>query len=141
MRNEMMVGEGRVPPEWEMWRLGDLCNIQLGKMLDAANTIGDQCCYLTNKDVQWDRVFVDDLRTMPMTDEEKVKFSLRKGDLLVCEGGEVGRCAIWNEEIKNCYFQKTLHRVRSKNENVLIFIFRWTLYHSASIGASLTQTL
>ena len=105
---------GPIPQDWEVKRLGEICDVQLGKMLDSAKNQGEECFYLTNKDVQWGRISVSDLRRMRMSEDDRQRFSLRQGDLLVCEGGEVGRCAIWNSEVEGCCFQKTIHRVRAK---------------------------
>ena len=104
---------GPIPHDWEVKRLGKICDVQLGKMLDSAKNQGEECFYLTNKDVQWGRISVSDLRRMRMSEDDRQRFSLRQGDLLVCEGGEVGRCAIWNSEVEGCCFQKTIHRVRA----------------------------
>ena len=104
---------GPIPEDWEVKRLGKICDVQLGKMLDSAKNQGEECFYLTNKDVQWGRISVSDLRRMRMSEDDRQRFSLRQGDLLVCEGGEVGRCAIWNSEVEGCCFQKTIHRVRA----------------------------
>ena len=72
--------------------------------------------YLRNADVQWGIVNTNDLPTMAFDARERAKFSLRRGDLLVCEGGDVGRSAIWNGELAECYFQKAVHRVRPLRE-------------------------
>lgn len=53
---------------------------------------------------------------MDFNDKEIKKFELRDGDLLVCEGGEIGRCAIWRSQLGDCYYQKALHRVRLNNK-------------------------
>ena len=90
-----------------------LFRVQLGKMLNPAAQEGDLLFpYLRNTDVQWDRINVDDLPLMNFSAVERKKFELVAGDVLVCEGGEVGRAAIWNQQIENCYYQKALHRVR-----------------------------
>lgn len=96
-------------------RLCDVADIQLGKMLSpkAKNGAGVSCRYLRNQNVQWGRFDLADLATMRFTPDERSKFELRDGDLLVCEGGEPGRCAVWRRNLTDCYFQKALHRVRS----------------------------
>jgi type I restriction enzyme S subunit len=83
--------------------------------------------YLTNQNIQWGRIDLGKLNEMDFNEKEKGKFSLRPGDLLVCEGGEVGRTAIWRGEVEDCYYQKALHRLRAKKnylpEIMLQFMF------------------
>lgn len=105
---------GKVPREWEVVPLGKLFAVQLGKMLDAAKNVGVKKPYLGNRAVQWGRIDVADIETVRLTDDDLSRFRLLKGDLLVCEGGEVGRAAIWQDELPECYYQKALHRVRLK---------------------------
>lgn len=104
-----------LPPGWTRTRVGDLFHMQLGKMLSKDATVGpSQRGYLTNKNVQWNRLSFDELNYMSFSGSEREKFRLRQGDLLVTEGGEVGRTAIWEEQRAECYFQKSLHRLRTK---------------------------
>jgi type I restriction enzyme, S subunit len=82
-------------------------------MLDRGkDESSDPQFYLANVNVRWGQFDLSDLRTMDFSDADRREFDLRDGDVLVCEGGEVGRCAIWKEQIKDIYFQKALHRVR-----------------------------
>jgi type I restriction enzyme S subunit len=93
--------------------------MQLGKMLSKHASSGpDQALYLANRHVQWDRVALDTLDTMSFTPDEREKYSLRPGDLLVCEGGEVGRTALWHGEREDTFFQKAIHRLRPRNGEV-----------------------
>ncbi|MGY3844734.1 restriction endonuclease subunit S [Streptomyces sp. NRRL F-5193] len=102
-------------PEWTRTRVGDLFDMQLGKMLSKEAAVGpSQREYLTNKNVQWNRLGFDELNYMSFSGSEREKFRLVHGDLLVTEGGEVGRTAIWEEQRGECYFQKSLHRLRSR---------------------------
>ena len=103
---------GPIPREWEVKRLGDVCSVQLGKMLDAAKNVGIEKPYIGNRSVQWGHFDLADIETVRLTEQDLGRFRLQKGDLIVCEGGEVGRCAIWNDELSECYYQKALHRVR-----------------------------
>ena len=110
---------GLVPEGWDLVPVRDLFRTQLGKMLSQKAKVGDSPLrYLRNKNVQWGRIETDDLLSMDFDSREKEKFRLRKGDLLVCEGGEVGRAAIWNGEIEECYYQKALHRLRPKTDRI-----------------------
>jgi type I restriction enzyme S subunit len=93
--------------------LGKIAEIQLGKMLSpSAKTGKGSRPYLRNLNVQWGRFELSDLATMDFSEREREKFTLRNRDLLVCEGGEPGRCAVWDGQVRDCYFQKALHRVR-----------------------------
>jgi len=103
---------GVIPEEWEVSTVGREFEIKLGKMLDAEKNVGVPKPYLGNKAVQWDRIDISDLPTVPMSRTDIERFRLRKGDLLVCEGGEVGRAAIWDAPIEECYYQKALHQLR-----------------------------
>lgn len=100
---------------WQEKRLGDLADIQLGKMLDQKKNRGEYRPYLGNDNVQWNELKLDEIKLMRIQDSETERFRLRPGDLLVCEGGDPGRCALWatDEEI---YYQKALHRVRVGSE-------------------------
>lgn len=103
---------GVIPVEWEVTTIGREFEIQLGKMLDAERNVGVPKPYLGNRAVQWDRIDVSELPMVPMSRADMNRFRLRKGDLLVCEGGEVGRAAIWDAPLDECYYQKAIHRLR-----------------------------
>jgi type I restriction enzyme, S subunit len=103
---------GVIPEDWGVSKVGAEFEIQLGKMLDAEKNTGLPKPYLGNKAVQWNRIDISDLQTMAMSRSDLERFRLRHGDLLVCEGGEVGRAAIWEAPIEECYYQKALHRLR-----------------------------
>jgi type I restriction enzyme S subunit len=103
---------GVIPEDWEVSTVGQEFSVQLGKMLDAEKNTGVPKPYLGNRSVQWDRIDANNLQTMLMSPSDIMKFRLRRGDLLVCEGGDVGRSAIWQAPIEECYYQKALHRLR-----------------------------
>jgi len=103
---------GVIPGDWTVSMVGNEFEIKLGKMIDAGNNLGEPKPYIGNRAVQWDRIDVNELPMVPMSRADVERFRLRKGDLLVCEGGEVGRAAIWNSPVEECYFQKALHRLR-----------------------------
>ena len=100
------------PCHWPKEDLGKLFTLQLGKMLNkkARETV-PKFPYLGNKDVQWGHFDFSDLREMHFDEQEREKFRLIPGDLLVCEGGEIGRTALWTGEF-GCYYQKAIHRLR-----------------------------
>lgn len=117
-------------------RLGDVAEIQLGKMLSPKSKTGNQSFpYLRNQSIQWGRVDLSDLAYMDFSEQERQKFELRNGDLLVCEGGEPGRCAVWRGEMVNCYYQKALHRVRPHDDKADSEFLGFWLRHQALTGA------
>ena len=103
---------GTIPYDWGVSSVGAEFRIQLGKMLDAAKNTGVPKPYIGNRSVQWGRIDLDGIATVPMTMSDLQRFLLRRGDLLVCEGGEIGRAAIWEDLIPECYYQKAIHRLR-----------------------------
>ncbi len=101
------------PKGWTIMKFRDLGTSRLGKMLDKGKQLGNcQFPYLANCNVQWGCFDLRDLRTMDFSEDDRKEFELRHGDLLICEGGEVGRSAIWRCQRHGVYFQKALHRVR-----------------------------
>jgi type I restriction enzyme S subunit len=103
---------GQIPAHWEVAKLSYRYEVLLGKMLDDKKNNGNYLAgYLRNTDVQWWRINSYELPVMDFRPEERERFSVKKGDLLVCEGGEIGRCAIW-EKSETCFYQKALHRLR-----------------------------
>ncbi|MGE5609621.1 MAG: hypothetical protein ACM359_10235 [Bacillota bacterium] len=113
-----------------------VADTQLGKMLSPkAKTGRSYFPYLRNTNVQWGRIDIRDLARMDFTSADRAKFELRSGDLLVCEGGEPGRCAVWKGEVADCYYQKALHRVRPREGKAdSEFLSLWIRYQ-ASTGA------
>lgn len=104
---------GDVPAHWGVAGVGYRYEVALGKMLDEKRITGRHLApYLKNSDVQWDSINLVDLREMDFDEGDRERYSLRIGDLLVCEGGEVGRCAVWDGSLAECYYQKALHRLR-----------------------------
>ncbi|NQD86823.1 restriction endonuclease [Paenarthrobacter sp. CM16] len=100
---------------WPLEPFGQVTTSRLGKMLDKkAQTGTHRFPYLRNANVQWFQINTDDLLEMDFSPADQIEFALRRGDVLVCEGGEPGRAAVWEEQSPGCYFQKALHRVRPK---------------------------
>ena len=106
---------GEVPETWDVVALRHRYSQCLGKMLDSKRITGDYSVpYLRNVDIQWDQINVDNLPIMDISPHEYERFTVKRDDLLVCEGGEVGRCALWSDELTKCGFQKALHRLRPR---------------------------
>ena len=98
---------------WEMKRMDEISDSRLGKMRDKKFITGNHLRkYIGNSNVQWFRFQLDNLEEMDFDKRERALFSLMDGDLLVCEGGDIGRSAIWRNNLTECYFQKAIHRVR-----------------------------
>jgi type I restriction enzyme S subunit len=104
-----------IAEEWERVPLGEIADVQLGKMLDKAkHQKGRVLPYLRNISVRWNSIHTHDLPQMYFEDDELDRFGLRAGDVLVCEGGEPGRAAVWDGSVPDMKYQKALHRVRFK---------------------------
>ena len=97
---------------WQTQPLAKVADFNLGKMLDQNKNRGQEMPYLANVNVRWGEFELDDLREMRFEDHEAERFGLRFGDIVMCEGGEPGRCAIWKEQIPSMMYQKALHRIR-----------------------------
>lgn len=124
------------PKGWGTKLLSDIAESQLGKMLSKASKLNiNSKKYLRNANVRWRSFDLIDVAEMDFSDSEIQKFSLIDGDLLVCEGGEVGRCAIWRNNLKDCYFQKALHRVRVKKELLTPEYLQEYFFWMAQFGA------
>lgn len=107
--------EGAKENGWPIVPLGEIAEVKLGKMLDKAkHQTGRRLPYLRNVNVRWGSIETDDLLEMHFEDGELERFGLKSGDVLVCEGGEPGRAAVWNGQLPDLKYQKALHRVRFK---------------------------
>ena len=125
---------GPLPTHYGTPTLGANYRTQLGKMLNAEAASGsDQRPYLKNTNVKWDSFEMSDLPTMTFDSDDRVRCALRSGDLLVCEGGEVGRAAVWPGSSQEVYFQKALHRVRSIRDGNTRFLM-YCLWAAATLN-------
>lgn len=113
--SDAIVSEfGKVAPAL-LKPIGAVAVHSLGKMLDKSKNKGTPRSYLRNLNVRWFSVDTSNLLEMRIEDREIDRYSVKKGDLLICEGGYPGRSAIW-EENDEIFFQKALHRVRFEHE-------------------------
>ena len=101
-----------LPESWAWVNVGAVAHSRLGKMLDKAKNKGTPRKYLRNINVRWFDFDLSDLLEMRFEDLELPEFALRFGDVLICEGGEPGRAAVWDARESDVYFQKAIHRVR-----------------------------
>jgi type I restriction enzyme S subunit len=127
------VKDGELPEGWQVETLGNVSETCLGKMLDKQKNKGSLRPYLRNISVRWGNFNLDDLEQMKFEENELERYSLKKGDLVVCEGGEPGRCAIWNLGDGFMMIQKALHRVRV-NENVNVKYVYYFMFFSGLNG-------
>ncbi|MRS02680.1 hypothetical protein EG832_05575, partial [bacterium] len=102
-----------LPAGWVWSTIEQLAEHRLGKMLDKAKNRGDFYPYLRNSNVRWFRFDLTDLKQIQVMENELENVSVRSGDIVVCEGGEPGRCAVW-ESARPIIIQKALHRIRVK---------------------------
>lgn len=118
----------RLPSGWSIAPLGEIADTQLGKMLNRSNQVGDATVpYLRNVNVQWGRIDMSDVKQMDIYPDEMGKFMAQPGDLLVCEGGESGRAAIWSGS-SAIGIQNAIHRIRPKAgilSRYLLHYFEW----------------
>ena len=121
-------GSGRITKT-----VSEIGKSRLGKMLDFSNNNGNETPYLGNINVRWFSFDLKEIKNIRVSEREKSLLALEPGDVLVCEGGEPGRCAIWSEENTNIIFQKALHRVRL-NTVCLPVWFAFNLKVSADSG-------
>ena len=101
-----------IPDSWEWVRLGELFQHNTGKALNAANCTGQLKQYITTSNLYWDRFELNNLKEMYFSESEIEKCTVIKGDLLVCEGGDIGRASIWSYDYPMC-IQNHIHRLRA----------------------------
>lgn len=118
------------PKGWDLKTVGEISESKLGKMLDKKkqSSENDQYKYLRNANVQWFRFDLSDVFEMEFNEKDRKNCELKFGDILVCEGGEPGRAAIWKNDLENCFFQKALHRVRLDTTQILPEYFVWLFW-------------
>ena len=106
----------QVPSDWKVIRLDHLFEIRQGKQVSKKNREGhNQRPFLRTRNVFWGRTDLSDLDHMNFSEHEERSLGLYEGDLLVCEGGDIGRTAIWRNQVPYCYFQNHLHRLRARD--------------------------
>lgn len=108
----------KIPSSWKWVRFGDIAQHNSGKMLDEGrNTTGKPRDYITTSNLYWGRFELDNLRQMLIRDDELEKCTAKKNDLLICEGGEAGRAAVWHFDSEVC-FQNHIHRARFYKDKI-----------------------
>lgn len=121
----------QIPMHWVIAPLKFIGKIILGKMLTPEDKGGyTEKPYLRAKNIGWETVDAEDIKTMWLSAYELGQYRLEQNDLLISEGGEVGRTAIWNSELDECYIQNSVHKVTIHQEHNP----RYYLYHSQVFG-------
>ena len=121
-----------IPQNWQWVRLGTLFQHNTGKALNSSDNNGERLEYITTSNVYWNRFELQELKRMPFSESELEKCSIRKGDLLVCEGGDIGRAAIWEFD-EPMMIQNHIHRLRPYIEVSPLF-YLYVLYRYKQIG-------
>ena len=121
-----------IPDSWEWVRIESLFNHSSGKQLSAADNEGTLKEYITTSNLYWDRFELDNLKSMYYKESELERCTAKKGDLLVCEGGDVGRSAIWPYDYDIC-LQNHVHRLRPFCDGYTKFIY-YVMWFYKSIG-------
>ncbi len=106
----------------------------LGKMLDKSKNIGTPIPYLRNINVRWGSFDLSHLLNMKFEEGKKERYGLQPGDLIICEGGEPGRCAIWQQSNSDIRIQKALHRVRFPTKSIVNKSAYYFMLFSSSNG-------
>lgn len=122
---------GCFPAEWRVPSFGDVFDIQQGKQVSKSNREGgNQKPFLRTANVFWGALDLADIDYMHFSDADETRLALKPRDLLVCEGGAIGRTAIWQEELEGCFYQNHLHRLRAKEDSDVIpeFAQYWLWY-------------
>jgi len=116
---------GEIPEGWSVKPLKYFSQIVLGKMLTGADSGGDHLRpYLRAQNILWEKTDLSDVREMWFSSGELNTFKLKENDLLVSEGGEAGRTALWKGEVKECYIQNSVQKVTlDKCNDPLYFMF------------------
>jgi len=122
----------KMPESWELVKLSDIAVSELGKTLDKGKNSGTPRNYLCAFNVKWCSFDFSVIKKILLEDKELERYRVRKGDLLICEGGDVGRAAIW-ESNQDIYYQNALHRVRFKDE-INQYFYLYVLQYYKTLG-------
>ena len=122
-----------IPDSWEWAKCGEIFQHNTGKALNSSNRSGRLLKYITTSNLYWDRFELENLKKMFFSDTEIEKCTVCKGDLLVCEGGDFGRAAIWNFDM-SIRMQNHIHRLRSYSAiNTRFFYYLFYFYKNAGL--------
>lgn len=122
-----------LPESWKWVYLGELFQHNTGKALNASDRQGQMLDYITTSNLYWDRFELDDLKQMPFTESEIEKCTVKKGDLLLCEGGDIGRSAIWPFDY-DMRIQNHIHRLRKYSDSICTEFYYYLLWFYKQTG-------
>ncbi len=126
---------GALPSDWQVRRFDSLFAVQQGKQVSKKNRVGEnQRPFLRTKNVFWGSLDLTDLDEMHFTEAEEKRLALQCGDLLVCEGGDIGRTAIWRGDFAHCYYQNHLHRARARDRAADSEFALYWLWYAFELG-------
>jgi len=126
---------GLIPEDWEVVRLGEVFEVKQGKQLSSKESKEGKTLkpFLRTSNILWNRIDVSNLSYMPFSNKEFEVLKLCKGDILVCEGGDVGRTAVWEGQLEECAYQNHLHRLRPKENNIVNYFFSYWMEYAISL--------
>jgi len=126
---------GEIPEHWRIRKLKRDFDVLLGKMIqpEQRREHDKKYSYLRAANIDWTGVKINDVKTMWFQPFEVKKYALKKADLLVSEGGDVGKSSLWNDELNDCFYQNAINRVRAKQSNDTRFLYYW-IYFLKHIG-------
>lgn len=119
-----------LPDCWEWTTFPTVAHVELGKTLDKVKNTGTYYPYLRSVNIQWGYVDLSDVKEMKFEPEEIERYTIKKNDLLICEGGDVGRCCVWNKN-ESILYQNAIHRVRFYNSINCNFYMYFMMYLEA----------
>ncbi len=128
---------GNLPRNWPVQRFDAIFAVQQGKQVSKSNRVGEnQRPFLRTKNIFWGKIDLSEIDEMHFSEADERRLSLEPGDLLICEGGDIGRTAIWQAELTSCYYQNHLHRARIKDLTTADskFVLYW-LWYAFEIGS------
>ena len=121
-----------IPDSWSWVRLPQIAISELGKTLDKGKDSGEVTPYLCSINVYWTGIAMNTVKKARFSQSERCKYKLQSGDLLICEGGDVGRCSIWTSNI-DMWYQNALHRVRPFT-GINVYYLKSLIEHYKGIG-------
>ncbi len=137
---------GPLPVDWQVVRLGEVVEIRQGKQLSSKEDIEGKVKmpFLRTSNVLWNKIDLKSISFMYFTQEEMDKLRLKSGDVLICEGGAVGRTAVWEGQIENCFYQNHLYRVRVDESRLfnyfLSFFMQYAIVHKNLLVSDANRT-
>lgn len=132
---------GDIPEHWEIRRLKNIADVVLGKMLQTVSSTDDHFKpYLRAANIQWYKSNLTDVASMWFSSAEMKQYRIARKDLLISEGGEVGRACIWDSELEECYIQNSVHKVTVRTGVLPVFLlYQFSAFASKGIFKSIVN--